>query len=163
MSLMDAPSYNPAHDNLVRNLIIALIVLVLGGGLLAVGGFVAGHGWFFSNLPAEHRVNKFLSDLQNKDYNDAYSLYTGGKPDSGYPLSRFTQDWTTYSPVNGPITSHDVLISRTDGTGAFGTGTIVAARLNGKDKCAFIYVNRADGSLTWPAPHEIGYDKCGNT
>jgi hypothetical protein len=156
MSLLDAPSYDPSHDNLVRNSIIGVVVLLIVAFLLGVGGRIAGHGWFFMNLGAEHRVSHFLTDLEQKDYAGAYSIYTGGHPDSGYPLSRFTEDWTTYSPVKGPITSHHVDVSGTDGTGLFGTGTIVAVRLNGNTK-AFIYVNRADDTLTWPAPHEIEY------
>ena len=164
MSLIDAPAYDPSRDNLKRNILVATGVLFLLAFLLGMGGFVAGHGWFFSNLPAEHKVGRFLTALEAKDYNGAYNLYTNNHPDSGYPLARFTEDWTTkYSPAKGPITAHHVEISKTDGTGLFGTGIIVAAHLNTLPTCAFIYVNRSDGTLTWPAPHEIGYDKCNNT
>jgi hypothetical protein len=162
MTLIDAPAYDPRRDNLIRNLLIALGVLIVLAFFLGVGGFFLGHGWFFSNIPAEHKVDHFLSALEAKDYPKAYDIYTGGHPDKGYPLSRFTEDWTTESPVKAPITSHKIEISKTDGTGAFGTGIIVAAHLNDKPQCAFIYVNRADGTLVWPAPHEIGYSKCNN-
>jgi hypothetical protein len=74
-----------------------------------------------------------------------------------YTLKRFTEDWTTESPISVPITSHHVDISKTDGTGAFGTGIIVAVRVNGDHKLFMFYI-RKDGTLTWPAPHELGYD-----
>jgi hypothetical protein len=100
-------------------------------------------------------------------------LYENGHPDSGYPLERFTEDWTTHSPVKAPITSHKVDISKTDGSGMFGTGIIVAVRVNLQDGIVaadpgeppntkaghkvFMYVNRADGTMTWPAPHILQY------
>ncbi len=168
--LIDAPAYDPRRDNLKRNLLIGFGVLVLLAIVLGMGGFVAGHGWFFSNLPAEHKVDRFLSALEAKDFNKAYGIYNAD-PDwqqhpqkyASYPIARFTEDWTKESPVKAPITSHHVEISKTDGSGPFGTGIIVAAHLNSVPTCAFLYVVRADGTLTWPAPHEIGYDKCNNT
>jgi hypothetical protein len=135
-----------------------LLAIVIG-----LGGFMAGHGWFFSNLPAEHKVSSFFSALEAKDYEKAYVLYTNDPewqqhPDkhADYPLKRFTEDWTTESPVHGPILSHHVDISKTDGTGAFGSGIIVAVRVNG-DKKIFMWYQRSDGTLTEPAPHELEY------
>lgn len=162
-TLMDAPEYDEKRDRMIRNLTVAAIAVVVLAIVLGMGGFVLGHGWFFSNLPTEHKVDKFLTAIEQKDYSGAYDIYTNGHPDSGYPLQRFTEDWTTQSPVKEPITSHRIEISKTDGTGTFGTGIIVAAHLNRVPTCTFIYVNRKDGTLTWPAPHEIGYDKCNNT
>jgi hypothetical protein len=157
MSLIDAPAYDPSHDNLVRNLIIAAIVLVLGGFILGFTGFAMGHGWWFSNLPAEHKVNSFFTDLQQKNYASAYSVYTNHHPDPDYPLNRFTQDWTTYSPVNAPITSHHVDVSRVDGDGAFGTNIIVGVTVNGSHRL-FVNVQRSDGTLTCcSATHIIQY------
>ncbi|HEY5330814.1 MAG TPA: hypothetical protein VIJ79_13080 [Acidobacteriaceae bacterium] len=162
MTLIDAPPYDPRRDNLKRNILIGVGVFIVLAIALGMGGFVLGHGWFFSNLPAEHQVNRFLDALQAKNYPAAYSIYTNGHPDTGYPLQRFTEDWTTMSPVKAPIVSHHIEISKTDGSGTFGTGIIVATHLNQASTCVFIYVNRADHTLTWPAPHEIVYDKCNN-
>jgi hypothetical protein len=170
MTLIDAPAYDPRRDNLKRNLLIGFLIFLGLSFFIGVGGMVAGHGWFFSNIPAEHRVSRFLDAIEARDYAKAYGMYNND-PDwqqhpqkySGYPLQRFTEDWTTQSPIKGLITSHHVEISKTDGTGPFGTGIIVAAHLNSVGTCAFIYVNRADDTLTWPAPHEILYDKCNNT
>jgi hypothetical protein len=164
MSLLDAPAYNAHRENLNRNLLIAGGVLILLFVVLTLAGFMLGHGWLFSNLSTEHKVNTFFDALEAKDYSKAYGIYNNDPnwqqhPDkySGYSLNRFTEDWTIDSPVKGPILSHHVDISKTDGTGTFGTGIIVAVRVNGDHK-VFMYVNRADGTMTWPAPHELQYN-----
>lgn len=170
MSLINAPAYDPSRDNLKRNIAIAVGVVLLLSILLGLGGYIAGHGWFFSNKLAERKIDHFLSALEAKDYAKAYGIYYNDsdwqqhpQKYSNYPLDRFTEDWTSFSPVKAPITSHNIYISKTTGTGMFGTGVIVAAQLNNSYKCAFLDVNRADGSILYPAPYEIGYEKCHNT
>jgi len=159
---MDAPAYDPTHDRMVKASLIAAGVLIVLAFALGMGGYVAGHGWFFTNLPTEHKVNRFFLALEAQDYEKAYGIYENdaewkSHPDKfGYPLKRFIEDWTTESPVKAPITQHHVDISKTDGHGTFGTGVIVAVRVNGDHK-VFMYVNKADGTMTWPAPHELGY------
>jgi hypothetical protein len=173
MSLMDAPQFDERGERRKIIILISIGVLVLVLLVLTFLGYVLGHGWLFTNLGAEHRVSDFFSALEAKDYGKAYNIYENGHPDSGYPLARFTEDWTTHSPVNAPITSHHVDISKTDGSGAFGTGIIVAVRVNLQDGILpappgeppnkrpghkiFMYVNRADGTMTWPAPHILEY------
>ena len=163
MTLLNAPEYDGSRERRNRNLLVGAGVLVLLAIVIGLGGFMAGHGWFFSNLPAEHKVSSFFSALEAKDYEKDYVLYTNDPewqqhPDkhADYPLKRFTEDWTTESPVHGPILSHHVDISKTDGTGAFGSGIIVAVRVNG-DKKIFMWYQRSDGTLTEPAPHELEY------
>lgn len=167
MTLIDAPQYDPRRANLIRNLLIALGVLVVLLFVLTVLGYILGHGWLFSNIPTEHKVNEFYQALEAKDYGKAYGIYENdpqwnSHPEkySGYSLQRFTEDWTMpeYSPAGGPVVSHHVDVSRTDGSGRFGTGIIVAATLNGNpNKRSFIYVNKADGTFTYPSPHIIEY------
>jgi hypothetical protein len=163
MNLMDAPAYDPTSDNRRRNILIGVVVAVLLLGIVAFAGFVSGHGWLFTNLGYEHRANNFFDALEAKDYAKAYGIYYNDPdwqqhPDkySGYPLARFTQDWTTDSPINGPITWHHVDKSVSAGTGYFGTGIIVAVRVNSGQKI-FMYVNRADKTMTWPAPYVFKY------
>jgi hypothetical protein len=163
MNLMDAPAYDPTSDNRRRNILIGIVVAVLLLGIVAFAGFVSGHGWLFTNLGYEHRVNNFFDALEAKDYTKAYAIYYSDPdwqqhPDkySGYPLARFTQDWTTDSPINGPITWHHVDKSVSAGSGYFGTGVIVAVRVNSGQKI-FMYVNRADKTMTWPAPYVFKY------
>jgi hypothetical protein len=163
MTLLNAPEFDSHRETRNRNLLIgagALLVLIV---VVGVGGFMLGHGWFFSNLPMEHKVNSFFDALEAKDYGRAYAIYTNDPdwqqhPDkhADYPIKRFTEDWTTDSPVGGTILSHHVDISKTDGTGAFGSGVIVAVRVNGNHKI-FMWYERKDGTLTEPAPHELEY------
>ena len=163
MNLMDAPAYDPTSDNRRRNFLIGVVAAVLLLGIVAFTGFVSGHGWLFTNLGYEHRANNFFDALEAKDYAKAYGVYYNDPnwqqhPDkySGYTLARFTQDWTTDSPVNGPITWHHVDKSVSAGSGYFGTGVIVAVRVNSGQKI-FMYVNRTDKTMTWPAPYVFKY------
>lgn len=163
MNLMDAPAYDPTNDNRRRNILIGVVVAALLLGIVAFTGFVSGHGWLFTNLGYEHRANNFFDALEAKDYTKAYGIYYND-PDwqqhpgkySGYPLARFTEDWSTDSPVNGPITWHHVDKSVSAGSGYFGTGVIVAVRVNSGQKI-FMYVNRTDKTMTWPAPYVFKY------
>jgi len=161
--LMDAPAYDSTRDDRRRNIIIGFIAAILLLGAIALAGYVSGHGWLFSNEGYEHRVNNFFSALETKDYAKAYGIYYND-PDwqqhpakyTDYPLARFTDDWTTASPINAPITSHHVDKSVSAGSGTFGTGIIVASTVNGDHKI-FLYVNRADKTMTWPAPYVFKY------
>jgi hypothetical protein len=164
MTLLNAPEYDSRRETRNRNLLIGAGVLVALLVVLTVGGYLLGHGWLFSNIPIEHKVDSFFTALEAKDYGKAYAIYTNDPdwqqhPDKhkDYPLQRFTEDWTTESPVGGPILSHHVDISKTDGTGAFGSGVIVAVRVNGDHKL-FMWYERKDGTLTIPAPHMLEYN-----
>ena len=163
MTLLNAPVYDQRKETLKKNLLIAggvgLVLLLL----LTLGGYMSGHGWLFSNLPAEHRVGKFFAALQARDYNQAFAIYNNDptwqqhlEQYKDYPEARFQEDWSTQPPIGGPLNSYHVDISRTDGDGTFGTGIIVAVRVNGDNK-VFMYYLRKTGKLTWPAFHEIEY------
>ena len=161
MTLLNAPKYDAQGETRKLGLVIGTGVLIAVLFLTGVGGFLMGHGWFFSDLPAEHHVDRFFSALEAKDYSKAYGIWMNDANWQQHPqkfdytLKRFTEDWTTASDV-GPITSHHVDISKTDGTGTFGTGIIVAVRVNGDHKM-FMWYERKDGTLTYPAPHILEY------
>ena len=162
MTLLNAPEYDDRGEKRKLGLLIGSGVFIALIVLLCLGGFLLGHGWFFSNLPAEHRVSRFFTALEANDFPKAYGIYMNDADWQQHPqkydytLKRFTEDWTTESPVKAPITSHHVDISKTDGSGTFGTGIIVATRVNGDHKLFMFYI-RKDGTLTWPAPHELEY------
>ena len=165
MSLMDAPAYDTRRAHLIKALLIGLASFVALLIVLTLLGYILGHGWLFSNLSAEHKVSEFYTTLQDKDYAKAYGIYENdptwqahADKHLSYPLARFTEDWSSpeYSPVHGPIQSHHIDVSRTDGSGNFGTGIIVASTLNGT-KGIDVYVSRADGTISYPAPHVIEY------
>jgi hypothetical protein len=163
MSLLDAPAYDVHKAKLQRMALAGVAIAFALLVLLTLAGFLLGHGWLFTDLPAEHKVDNFFNALEAKDYAKAYAIYTND-PDfaqhpaqhQDYTLQRFTEDWTTASPVDAPITSHHVDISKTDGSGNWGTGIIVAVRVNGDHKI-FMYYIRKTGELTYPAVHELQY------
>lgn len=162
MTLLNAPKYDAGKEKRNTFLIFGSIAVLLLAAVAGVMGFLLGHGWFFTNLKAEHTVDKFFTALEARDYNTAYALWMNDDdwqkhPEKyDYTLKRFTEDWTTESPV-GPIRQHHVDISKTDGTGTFGTGIIVAVRVNGGKKL-FMWYEKKDGTLTYPAPHELEYN-----
>ena len=167
MTLLNAPTYDERAEKTKKAVTIGGIAAFFVLVIFVLAGFLFGHGWGFSNLPAEHKVNTFFNALEAKDYNRAFAIYTNDPdwqqhPDrhKNYPVGRFTEDWTTQSPADGPILSHHVDISKTDGSGTFGTGIIVAVRVSSaadKDKKLFMYYIRKDGTLTWPAFHQLEY------
>ncbi|MEO6910403.1 MAG: hypothetical protein ABI158_05715 [Edaphobacter sp.] len=156
MTLLNAPQYNARRETRNRNLLVGAGILVLLSAVLCVGGYLLGHGWFFSNLPVEHRIDTFLTTLQNKDYNKAYGIWMND-PDwqqhpqkYDYKLQRFTEDWTTASDW-GPITWHHVDISKRDGS-----GVIIAVRVNHSPKKLFLWYEKSNGTLTY-SPRELEY------
>jgi hypothetical protein len=157
MTLMNSPEYDATRETRKRYLLIGAGVLVLLTVMIGVGGFMLGHGWFFSNLPAEHRVGEFLTTLEAKDYAKAYGIWMNDPNWQQHPqkydytLQRFTEDWTTESDW-GPIKSHHVDISK-----RAGTGTIVAVRINDSPKKMFMWYERSNGTLTYPAPYNLEY------
>jgi hypothetical protein len=167
MSLLDAPVYDERKERQKKTILITVAALFALLVILTLAGFLLGHGWLFTNLPAEHKVDAFYTALEQKDYKKAYGIYNNDAnweqhPDKfkDYPLERFTEDWTSASPVDGPILSHHIDISKTDGSGAFGTGIIVAAHVSSaqkKDKKVFIYYLKKSGELTYPSIHILEY------
>jgi hypothetical protein len=167
MSLLDAPVYDERKERTKKAVIIALLIAFVLLVVLTLAGFLSGHGWLFTDLPAEHKVDAFYTALEQKDYKKAYGIYNGDAnweqhPEkyAGYSLDRFTEDWTTASPVDGPIVSHHIDISKTDGSGTFGSGIIVAAHVSSaqtKNKKVFIYYLKKSGELTYPSIHILEY------
>lgn len=150
MTLLNAPEFNEQQENRKRNILMSSGVLVAAITLLAVAGFLLGHGWLFMNLPVEHRVSTLLAALQTQDYPKAFGIFNND-PDwqqhpqkyKDYPLQRFTEDFTTESDWKGPITSYHVDFSKRDAT-----GTVVAATINGTTNLTLKY-QRSDGTLAF--------------
>lgn len=150
MTLLNAPEFDEKQETRKRNLLIGSGVLALILGTIALTGFVLGHGWFFINLPAEHRVGTFLAALQARDFPRAYALFYNDPdwqqhPDKykDYPLQRFTEDFTTESDWKGPVTSYHVDFSRRDKG-----GIVVASTINGSTNLTLHY-SRKDGTLAF--------------
>ena len=150
MTLLNAPEFDEKKEDRKRNILTgsgSLIALLI---VLAVAGFLLGHGWFFTNLPAEHQVNTFLAALQAQDYPRAYAIFYNDPqwqqhPDKykDYPLQRFTEDFTTESEWKSPIHSFKVGCSKRGDT-----GTEVAATINGSTNLTLHY-QRSDKTLAF--------------
>ena len=79
MTLIDAPAYDERRESRNQNLLIAAGVAFVLCVILFFAGFLLGHGWFFSNLPYEHRMNTFFNALEARDYAKAYDIYVNDK------------------------------------------------------------------------------------
>lgn len=163
MSLLDAPVYDEKKARTIKYAVIGSLALFALLVVLTVVGYILGHGWLFSNLPAEHRVGSFFQALEDKKYDQAFAIYNNDPdwkqhPDkyASYPESRFQEDWTTQDPIKGPVNQYHVDISKTDGKGTFGSSTIVAVTVNG-DKRVFMSYIKKTGQLSWPAFHILEY------
>jgi len=155
MTLLNAPEFDVKKENRKRNILVGSGITFAFLVVLAVAGFLMGHGWLFMNLPVEHRMNLFLSALQEQDYPKAYGVFYNDPnwqqhPDKykDYPLQRFTEDFTTESDWKAPVTSFRVGCSKRDET-----GTAVYATVNGTTSLTLKY-QRADGTLTF-FPYEL--------
>jgi hypothetical protein len=156
MTLLNAPAYNTARENLKRNVIVGAIVAILLGSVLAVLGYVLGHGWFFTNIPVEHHVKVFMETVQSGDYAKAYGIWENDADWQQHPqkydykLQRFTEDWSTASDWGGPVKTFHIDVSKRDKT-----GVVVAVTINGK-KRFFVKRESKDGTLDY-FPNEIVY------
>ncbi len=157
MSLLNAPAYDARKEKRKRDVMIGALAAVVLAIVIGLGGYFMGHGWFFSDLPAEHRVSVFMTALEHKDYNRAYGIWFNDpnwqqhpERHASYPVKRFTEDWTTASDY-GPITSYHVDISRRTGS-----GIIIALHVNGNPKPMFLWYERSDGTLSY-SPLELTY------
>jgi hypothetical protein len=150
MTLLNAPEFDEKKENRKRNILVGSGTTVAVAVVLALAGFLLGHGWFFMNLPVEHKVNVFLTAVQAGDYAKAYGIFYNDPewqqhPDryKDYPLQRFSEDFSTQSDWKGPITSFHVDFSKRDAT-----GTVVASTVNGSTNLTLMY-HRSDGTLSF--------------
>src|SRR3978361_706316 len=99
MTLLNAPEYDSRREDRKRNLLVGSGVLVLVAALVAVAGFLMGHGWFFANLPVEPLVNAVFPPVEDGDYPKAYWMWNNDPNWQQHPqkydytLQRFTEDW----------------------------------------------------------------------
>jgi hypothetical protein len=150
MTLLNAPEFDAQKEQRKHNRLVASGITVAVLAVLTVAGFLMGHGWLFMNLPAEHKVNTFLSALQAQDYSKAYGIFYNDAnwqqhPDKykDYPIQRFTEDFTTESDWKAPVSSFKVTCSKRDDS-----GTAVASVINGGTHMTLKY-ERADGTISF--------------
>ena len=101
MTLLDAPPPKPPR-RIGRYILIALAVIVVGGA-----GYVA-----FRTYPEERAISRFLTTLQQGDYQEAYKLW---QPSSTYSYADFLHDWGEQGDY-GKIRSFKILGSQAKGS-----------------------------------------------
>jgi hypothetical protein len=152
MSLLNAPEYDEKRaKRRVALMVTGVIVLVM---LLAAA-------WFLRNWTYEHEVDKFFTQIEQKDYEGAFTIFTAD-PDwkahpekyKVYPFGQFTLDWGP-SGEWGAITSHHI-----DCAARTGSGVIVRVTVNNRPEPAYIWVEKKDHTLG-VAPSHLQL-QCGN-
>jgi hypothetical protein len=149
MTLLDAPTYDPAKARMRKNLLIAgLVTCVVLAGLL----------WYFWDWPQEHRVNQFFAAIEARDLPKAFGIWNHD-PDwqqhpqqyAPYPYGRFETDWG-HSSDWGDIKAHKITMSKT-----VGSGVVVGVEVNGQKTPVFLWVQRSNKTLGF-SPVQLATD-----
>jgi hypothetical protein len=150
MSLFEAQPYDPRPARRKRDLILALMVLLVVVGLV---------WWQFRFWPEERQVDRFFDELQQQNYEQAYGIWMHD-PDwkkhfdkfSQYPYNDFIKDWGP-SGEWGIIKSHHVdgaAVPKGYSGSPFATasGVVVVVTVNDRvaDK-AHVWVQKDDKTL----------------
>ena len=144
MTLLDAPTYDPAKARRRKIKIATAIVVVI---------VLAAFAWMYRNWPEEHTVDKFFAALQHSDYETAYGIYFNDpgwrehqQKYSQYTYADFYRDWGPGGEW-GLIKSHKIYGSaNTKNFG--GGGVVVEVIVNERAEHARMFVQKSDKSLT---------------
>ncbi len=147
MTLLDAPSYDPAKARR-RNIRIAVTIVVVI--------VLAALAWMYRNWPEEHAVDKFFAALQHQDYETAYGIYFNDpgwrQHQQKYPQYTYADFYRDWGPGGewGLVKSHRIYGSVN--TKRFGGGgVVVAVVVNERAEHARMFVQKSDKTLTvWP-------------
>ena len=122
---------NPKTERLKKRLLVGIpLALILASYLY----------YEFKNYPEERAVSRFLSALEQHDYQHAYQLW---QPSKYYNFEKFEQDWGP-NGVEGAIRDFDITSSH-----ARGSGVLVDVVLNGQKEIS-LWVEKSDKSLSFP-------------
>ena len=144
MTLLDAPTYDPAKLRR-RKIKIAVAIVVVT--------VLAALAWMYRNWPEEHVVDKFFAALQNHYYETAYGIYFNDpswqqhqQKYSQYTYADFYRDWGPGGEW-GLIKSHRIYGSaNTKGSGS--GGVVVEVVVNERSEHARMFVQKSDKTLT---------------
>jgi len=128
MTLLNAPEFDERKENRRRNIWVGSGIFIAVMVVLTVAGFLLGHGWLFTNLPAEHRMNVFLTAVQVGDYPKAFgsstTMRTGSSIRKSMPTIRYSGSPKTLrrraSGRTGDVIPCGLLEARRDGDGGCG-------------------------------------------
>jgi hypothetical protein len=143
-TIFTAKEFNPEKQRRRRQR-VALVVSIL----IVVGGLF----YMFRFWPYEHRVDRFLTAVENRDYQHAYAIWQNDSqwqqhPEryKKYPFSDFYNDWGP-SGEWGIIKEHKIDGAASPKTG--GTGVIVQVTVNQRVEKLRLWVERQDKTITW--------------
>lgn len=131
--LLDAQTPKPPRK-FGRPIAIGLIILIVGG--LSY--------YRFRNYPEEHAVRKFLTTLQQGDYQLAYKLW---QPSETFKFPDFMHGWGPQGDY-GKIRSYEVLSTRSRGSET----VIVTVTINGVQPPLNLLVDRRTKGLAYSVP-----------
>lgn len=150
MTIFEAKEYDPRIEKRRRMYILAAFIAA------AMVGFLIYHFWDWRE---ERTVDKFLTAVEHRDYEKAYSLWNAD-PDwkqhpqqySGYPFGTFEQDW---GPVGlyGEIRWHHLYKSMTlkNASGVVVVSMVSFAKHNAPEPLA-LWVEKKNQSITYLPP-----------
>lgn len=149
MSLLNPPTYDPGRARRKKELLAAGLLLLVLLGLLA---------YRFRDWREERVVDRFFTQLEQKDYEGAYTTWLADpqwrqhpQKYERYPYADFYRDWGPGGQW-GLIRSHRIEAAVRPPHG--GTGVIVVVTVNERAEKAFVWVEKSDLSLSF-SPYEV--------
>jgi hypothetical protein len=150
MTIFQAKQLDPKMEARKRMFKRAAIVIIV------LGIIAAPLLYSFRNWPEEHAVDKFLSTLEKKDYQQAFAIWNAD-PDwqqhaeryQNYPFGQFQLDWGPTGDY-GEIKSHKIYGAATPHSKiANVTGVVVAAQINGRAEPACLWVEKKTHAISF--------------
>jgi len=133
MTLLDTTPPKPPRK-IGRYVLIALVVIIIG----AVGYVV------FRNYPEERAISRFLTTLEQGNYQEAYRLW---QPSDTYKYSDFLHDWGE-SGDYGKVRTFKILGSRSKGA----ITVLVTVTVNNEEPPRDLLVDRRTKGLAYAPP-----------
>jgi len=149
MTLLNAAPYDPRRARRRKELLAAGLLSLVLAGLLT---------YRFWNWREERAVDRFVTHLEQKDYEGAYGIWLADPAWRQHPqkYQRYTYgdfygDWGPGGQW-GLIKSHRIEAAVRPPRG--GTGVIVVVTINQRAEKAFVWVEKSDLSLSF-SPYEV--------
>jgi len=149
MTLLNAAPYDPRRARRRKELLAAGVLSLVLVGLLT---------YRFWNWREERAVDRFVTHLEQKDYEGAYGIWLADPAWRQHPqkYQRYTYgdfygDWGPGGQW-GLIKSHRIEAAVRPPRG--GTGVIVVVTINQRAEKAFVWVEKSDLSLSF-SPYEV--------
>jgi hypothetical protein len=146
MTIFQAQAYDPRIEKRRRMYVIVALVLVV------IAAFLAYHFWDWRE---QHTVDKFLTAIEHKDYQQAYSIWNADpnwkqhpQKYSGYNFGTFELDWGPTGEY-GEIRSHRI---RSAITPKNSSGVVVISMINDRKEPLALWVEKTDHSITFLPP-----------